>query len=95
MFPWQSSTTDREQRNFIIYNLAFFSVRCGNDFSCSISISDLALQMRRAMLGLALKVLDLELSSATAKHWQKPETLFRAAPAFCSLFADGLPGGPR
>lgn len=32
MFPWQSSTTGRKQRNFIIYNLSFFSSLCCDDF---------------------------------------------------------------
>lgn len=68
MFPWQSSTTGREQRNFIIYNLSFFSSLCCNDFFHSTSSTNLALQMRRALLDLALKVLDLKLSSAIVEQ---------------------------
>lgn len=94
MFPWQSSTTGREQRNFIIYNLSFFSSLCCNDFSFSASSTDLALQMRRTLLGWALKVMDLELSSAILEQSIDRKADFgQSSTSFLFIFCRWSPWG--
>lgn len=69
----------REQRNFILYNLAFFSSLCCNGFPHS--ASDLTWQMR-STVGIAPKVLNPELGRARAEQTlTENETLVRAAAA--------------
>lgn len=70
MFPWQSSITGREQRNFIIYNLSFFSSLCCNDFSHSTSST----ATEKSPGGPSIKGVGpraQQQCNSRAKHWQK------------------------
>lgn len=92
MFPWQSSTTGREQKNFRIYNLSFFSSLCCSDFPLSTESADGTPWTRRALLGQALEVPGLQPSSTLLQQSiHRKGSLVRAAPAFCSVFVGALP----
>lgn len=86
----------RAKELYYIYNLSFFSSLCCNDFSHSASSAHLAPQMRRSLLGLALKVPDPGLSTAIVEQsMDRKENFGQGSTSFLLIFCRWSPWGTR